>query len=223
MPGPRIALLNASHDHPDTRRNFRRELDANLDEYDVTAGEIPRTLRYDGVVVTGSSSSVYWDESWIGPTASYVAKALDEEIPTLGVCWGHQLLADVVGGRVVPMDAYEIGYREISRSGTSALLDGIDRRFLAFTTHSDEVASLPPDAEVIAENDVSIQGFTRGSAYGVQFHPEYDAETARTVTREKDALSPERKEAVLAGITPSNERAAARSKRVFDNFLGIVE
>lgn len=222
MTGPRIALLDASHEHPATRRNFRRELAANLDEYDVTGGEVPRSIEYDGIVVTGSSSSVYWDEPWIDDTAAYVDEALAAGVPTLGVCWGHQLLAEVLGGEVTARDRYEIGYREIRHPATSPLLAGIDRRFLAFTTHSDEVSMLPPGAEVIAENDASIQGFSIGSAYGVQFHPEYDRETAREVTEAKDDLEEERKRAVLAGITAANERKAAQAKQVFDNFVGLL-
>ena len=58
------------------------------------------------------------------------------------------------------------------------LLSGLPERFTAFTTHSDEVAQLPPGATLIAENDYSVQGFRTGDVFCVQFHPEYDRETA---------------------------------------------
>lgn len=217
----RIAVLDASHGDANTKRNFRRELDASLAEFDVTEGSLPADFTYDAAVVTGSRASVYWDEDWIQPTKAWVGEAIDRGMPMLGVCWGHQLLADVLGGEVRDMGAYEIGYREIEHTGDSLLFDGIDRRFTAFTTHSDEVATLPPGATPIAENDYSNHGFRTDRVFGIQFHPEYDKQTARDLVHEKD-LSPERRQAVLDGITDENYERSCQAKLVFDNFLSYV-
>ncbi|WP_435177005.1 type 1 glutamine amidotransferase [Halorussus sp. AFM4] len=217
----RIAFLNAAHDGTDTRRNFRRELDADLVEFDATGGELPETLDFDGVVVSGSRSSVYWDEEWIPPTKAWVREAIDAGLPCLGVCWGHQLLADVLGGEVADMGEYEIGYREVEHTGDSRLFDGVDERFTAFTTHSDAVVELPPGAEEIATNDYGVHGFRKDRAFGVQFHPEYDPETAERVTKGKD-LDDDRLAAVLSGITEENYRAACEAKLVFENFCEFV-
>jgi GMP synthase (glutamine-hydrolysing) len=217
----RIAFVNAAHDGTDTRRNFRRELDADLVEFDATGGDLPETVEFDGVVVSGSRSSVYWDEEWIPPTKSWVGDAIDAGLPCLGVCWGHQLLADVLGGEVADMGEYEIGYREVEQTGDSRLFDGIDEEFTVFTTHSDEVAQLPPGAEEIAANDYSNHGFRKDRVFGVQFHPEYDAETAESVTTSKE-LADERMERVLAGINEQNYRAACEAKLVFENFCEYV-
>ena len=217
----RIAFINAAHDGADTRRNFRRELDADLVEFDATGGHLPETFDFDGVVVSGSRSSVYWDEEWIPPTKDWVRGAVEAGLPALGVCWGHQLLADVLGGEVRDMGEYEIGYREVEHSGDSRLFDGIDERFTVFTTHSDEVAELPPGAEEIAANDYSNHGFRKGDVFGVQFHPEYDMATAETVTKGKD-LSVERLRNVLDGIDEENYRAACEAKLLFENFCDHV-
>src|SRR6056297_159544 len=176
MTRARLVVLDASHGNEDTRRNFRRELDADLVEFDVTSGDVPSTGEafpdVDGVVVTGSRASVYWDEPWIAAVKEWTADAIDRGLPILGVCWGHQLLADVLGGEVAAMDAYELGYVTIERTtDQDPLFEGIDRRFTAFATHSDEVVTLPPGAEPLAENDRSIHGFRAGAVYGVQFHP----------------------------------------------------
>jgi GMP synthase (glutamine-hydrolysing) len=217
----RLAFVNAAHDGTDTRRNFRRELDADLVEFDATGGDLPETFDFDGVVVSGSRSSVYWDEEWIEPTKAWVRDAIDAGLPCLGVCWGHQLLADVLGGEVRDMGEYEIGYREVEHSGDSRLFEGVGERFTAFTTHSDEVAELPPGAEEIAVNDYSNHGFRKGHVFGVQFHPEYDAETAESVTRGKD-LPDERLQEVLSGINEENYRAACEAKLLFENFCEYV-
>lgn len=218
---PRFAVLDASHGDRSTKRNFRRELDASLAEFDVTNGQLPEGFEYDGVVVTGSRSSVYWEEPWIGPTKEWLSEAIEREIPCLGICYGHQLLADVLGGTVEGMGAYEIGYNTVTHTGDSRLFSGIDEEFLVFTTHSDAVTELPPGAEALAENEYSNHGFRKDHVFGVQFHPEYDMETAAQLTRRKD-LTEERREAVLSGITEENYAAACQAKRVFENFTEYV-
>ena len=219
----RIAVLNAAHRDENTTRNFRRELDASLSEFDATEGEVPDDFEYDGAVVTGSRSSVYWDEDWMQRTKEWVGEAIDRGIPFLGVCWGHQLLADVLGGTVADMGAYEVGYSEIDRleGSDSRLLENISDSFTAFTSHSDEVAELPPGAEPLAANDYSNHGFRKGRVFGVQFHPEYDTKTARELVERKD-LSDDRRQSVLEEITDENYQQACEAKLVFDNFLEFV-
>ncbi|WP_254536367.1 type 1 glutamine amidotransferase [Halomarina litorea] len=232
MTRPRLALLNAAYAAESTRRNFRRELDADLVEFDVNDGQLPPTDqfeagatptdRFDGVVITGSAASAYWDEGWIDETREWVRMAHDHGLPILGVCFGHQLLASALGGRVEEMSEYEIGYRSVRRTADSPLLSGVDEEFTVFTTHGDRVVSLPEGAEVFAENDYGIHGFRVGHAFGVQFHPEYDTETAAAVTRSKEFLGDERIEAVVAGITEENYAAACEAKRLFENFTEYV-
>jgi GMP synthase (glutamine-hydrolysing) len=218
----RLALLIGAHEPANTRRNFRRELDADLVEYHLPEGDVPERFAFDGAVVTGSRSSVYHDEPWINATKQWVDEAIDRDVPFLGVCWGHQLLADVLGGTVEDMGEYEIGYRTVEHS-ESTLLDGVDEEFTVFTTHSDRVVELPPDAEPIAQNDYGNHGFREGDVFGVQFHPEYDVATAESVTKGKDdQLTDERLEGVLAGITSENYRAACEAKGLFENFVAYV-
>jgi len=223
MSRPRIALLNGAHEPAGNRRNFRRELDADLVEYHLPTGQHPEGFEFDGAVVTGSRASVYWDEEWIPPTKDWVSQAIDRDIPFLGVCYGHQLLADVLGGTVEPMSEYEIGYRTVERVGDSDLLAGVDDEFTVFTTHSDRVTELPPGAELLAENDYGVHGFRKGHVFAVQFHPEYDMETAADVTTGKDdQLTDERIQSVLDGITTENFQAACEVKQLFDNFVDYV-
>ncbi len=224
MERPRIALLNAAHSAVDTRQNFYRELDAALVEFHCPSGEIPDGFRYDGFIITGSRASVYWDREWIGRLKTWVGGAIEAGLPGLGVCYGHQLLADVMGGRVEDMGEYEIGYRTVEQDGVNRLLDGIDETMTVFTTHSDRVVEEPPGATVFARNEYGIHGFRKDRVFTVQFHPEYDMETAESVTRNKtDELSSDRIEEVLDGINADNYRAACEAKRLFDNFLGYVE
>jgi GMP synthase (glutamine-hydrolysing) len=217
----RIALLNAAHDGADNRRNFRRELDADLVEFDVTERELPDGFAFDACLVTGSRASVYWEEPWIADLTAWVDDAIDHGLPFLGVCFGHQLLAHALGGSVRPMDDYEIGYRTVEHDGANPLLSGVDDAFTVFTTHSDHVAELPPGATQFAENDYGVHGFQYEDVFAVQFHPEYDPETAEDVASGKD-LPDDRIERVLDGITEENYRAACEAKQLFDNFTDYV-
>lgn len=216
---PRVALLDASHDDPNTPRNFRREVGADLVEYDVTDGALPAPVdpAVDGAVVTGSRSSVYWDEGWIPGLCETVRSLVDRGLPVLGVCFGHQVLAHALGGTVAGMDDYELGYREVEQVTADPWFEGVPDPFLAFQTHSDTVTDLPAGATLLAENDRGVQAFRYGSAVGVQFHPEYDAETARVVTERKE-LPAERIAAVLEGITDAAVARAGHTKALFDGF-----
>ena len=218
--GLRIALLNASYDDSNTARNFGRELDGDLSVFSAVDRELPTSYEFDAVVVTGSRASVYEEEPWIADARDWVAGALSRGLPALGICWGHQLLADVLGGTVEPMGEYELGYRTVRHTGDD-VFEGVPETFTVFTTHSDAVTDLPPGADRIAENEYGIQGFRHGNVYGLQSHPEYNPRTAEAVTRGKD-LPEERIESVCAGITESAYDEATAAKRVFDNFCRLA-
>ena len=224
MSRPRVALLNAAHDPTDTTRNFRRELDADLAEFHVADGDLPDHTAFDGIVVTGSRSSVYWDDDWIPALVDYVADCHDAGLPVLGVCFGHQVLAEALGGEVADMGEYEIGYRDVQRTADDPLFDGLDETFTVFTTHSDAVVDLPAGAQLLAENDYGVHAFRAGQSIGVQFHPEYDRVTAERVTERKDGLADDRKADVFAGIHDESYAAACEAKQVFENFTqSLVE
>jgi GMP synthase (glutamine-hydrolysing) len=221
---PRIALLDASHTVETTRRNFRRELDAELAEFHCADGNLPSGFDYDGVVISGSGASVYWEREWIHRLRHWVQGAIERGLPALGVCFGHQLLAEAMGGRVEDMGEYEIGYRTVEHTGQKGLFANIPESMTVFTTHSDRVAALPPGGTALATNDYGLQAFRKDRVHGVQFHPEYDPETARMITRGKDdQLSDARIQEVLRGIHTGHYKAACRAKPLFDNFLAYVD
>jgi GMP synthase (glutamine-hydrolysing) len=226
-----IAVLDASVGETPAERNLVRELEdasaeIDIDVYKLPAGERPPTVasaawRYDGVVVSGSQTSVYEDRDWIHEATAWVRRVHAADVPVLGICWGHQFIAQALGGRVVDMGEYELGYRQISRLGEDPLFDGIPEQFVSFETHSDRVAELPRGAVVLARNDNGVQAYRVNSTYGLQFHPEYDRQTAVWVTEGKD-LPDERIQEVLDGITDESVAAAEAAKTVFGNFLDLT-
>jgi len=221
-----IAIVDASVGETPAERNLTRSLDAETTVYKVSDGHLPPVpaggdWRYDGVVISGSQTSVYDDYGWIHDLTSWVRDVHRADVPTLGICWGHQFLAQSLGGRVVDMGEHELGYRTVHRRGEDPLFADMSPSFTAFQTHSDRVAELPAGAVELARNQYGIQAFRLGTRYGVQFHPEYDRETAEWVIGNKD-LTDDRREAVTATITDESVAAAREATTVFENFLGLV-
>ena len=231
MTTPHIALFDASVGSTPAERNFRRELDAQVTAFKVSEGEFPEwpgadgSWPYDGVVVSGSQTAVYDDEPWMETLGELVVDLHELGVPMLGICWGHQFLAQELGGCVDDMGEYELGYQRIERYDDSPLFASMPGEFVAFETHSDEVLRLPPGAVELAGNETSCQAFSLGPTFGVQFHPEYDLETVRQVVEGKreEGVPAERVEAVLAEATPERHAETEAAKRVFDNFLAVVE
>lgn len=174
-----IALLDGSHsDTPE--RNFRRELPAHVELIDLQETNIETLDGYDGAVISGSSSSVLSDKVWIKNAQEIVKEAVNElSLPVLGVCWGAQLLAHVNGGTVKSGSVRELGYKQVSQTGSEhPIFSGIQDNFTAFQSHGDYIEEVPSDGELLAENDRANQAFSYKSSVGVQFHPEVDYVTA---------------------------------------------
>ena len=237
MPRPHLALIDASLGNTHAQRNFTREADAALTIFRASAGEIPQPIApeddaepaeanvapsYDGVIISGSQSSVYHDEPWMAELATWVRGAIAADLPVIGVCWGHQLLAEMLGGTVEDRGEYELGYVEIDQVEDDPLLDDISNPFVAFATHSDEVTALPDDVTMLARNEAGIQAFRKDRVYGVQFHPEYDMRTAEDMIQRKD-ISMRAMQAALDSVSTENIEAAQDTKQLFANFLDFVE
>ena len=147
--------------------------------------------------------------------------AIAAELPILGVCWGHQLLAQILGGTVDDRGEYELGYVTVDQVQADPLFEGVPDPFVAFATHSDEVTTLPDDVTVLARNDAGIQAFRKGHTCGVQFHPEYDMRTAEDMIQRKD-LPMRTTQAALDSVSPDTVESARQTKQLFGNFLRLA-
>lgn len=133
------------------------------------------------VVVTGSPVSVYERLPWSEATAAWLAELITRNIPVLGVCYGHQLIAHALGGEVRPSPhGREVGAVEIEHNG-DLLFEGLPQRFSVWQSHIDEVVNPPAHARVIASNQhSSVQAMAIGEhCRTVQWHPEFDGEIGR--------------------------------------------
>ncbi|MGZ5043177.1 MAG: glutamine amidotransferase [Methylobacter sp.] len=148
-----------------------------------------------GVIVTGSPAMVTDKDDWMRVLADWIAQVVERNIPLLGICFGHQLLADAMNGRVdYHPDGREIGtvaIRLTAEGKQDKLLGALSDTFLAHTTHAQTVIELPANALRLAENAFEINhAFRLGeNAWGVQFHPEFSSDVMRAyVSEQSDAL-----------------------------------
>lgn len=189
----------------------------------VEAGEAlpdPETLR--GVVVTGSSALVTDRLDWSERTGAWLRAAVDAEIPMLCICYGHQLLADTLGGTVgANRKGREIGAIDVTLNEAGRadpLFEGLPETLRVSSSHRQQVLALPESAVALGHNEMDPhQAYRLGArVWGVQFHPEWDdgvirayLEARREVLRE-EGLDPE---ALLDRVAPS-----AHGERILENF-----
>jgi len=126
---------------------------------------------YDLIVSLGSEFAAYDDSiPFVGHEAKLLGDALEADVPILGLCFGGQLLARVLGGRVFRSDQPEIGWLPVRTLDPELIAEGP-----WFQWHFDTFTA-PPGAKVVAESDVGPQAFVAGRSLGLQFHPEVTPE-----------------------------------------------
>ncbi len=148
-------------------------------------GELPPSpTACDAWLITGSKFGAYEDHTWIHALIDFLRSAYDAKVPMVGICFGHQVLAQALGGRVAKSDkGWGVGTNRYSwtdnkpdwLAGTE-LADRADFAIQAF--HQDQIIDLPPDAHVLAQSDFCPNA---ALAYGDQVvsfqgHPEFSAE-----------------------------------------------
>jgi len=122
-----------------------------------------------GLILSGGPSSIY------DPGAPSCDRALfDLPIPILGICYGMQLMAHLMGGRVVAHPRREYGRAQLFIDEAGELFYGLPAKIQVWMSHQDQIASLPPGFVQIAHTENTELAAFRGNGrhYGVQFHPE---------------------------------------------------
>ena len=150
-----------------------------FDLCDATRASIPDTSGYAGLLITGSVKSVCRPEPWMDRLVDLLRRAASGNTPPLlGVCFGGQMMAQALGGRVILSPAgWEIGAVTVdltTEGRADPLFDGIASPMPVMATHEDRIESLPSGAVRLAGNDsASVQAFrVAARVWGVQFHPE---------------------------------------------------
>ena len=222
--------------NPGIFRDFAEDLGIEFFEIDLHAGdEIPDTSTFDGLWVMGGTMNVWEVDEypWLIAEKEAVAYAVvDLGLPYLGVCLGHQLLAEVLGGTISPATNPETGVYDVSptRAGVGhALLQGVPRPARWVNVHGAEITEPPPGAVVLASSEAcAVQVMQYGErAYSCQFHPEVCGHTVEGwmqipgIPAQMELLPGGRRrfEETIDGVMTDHNAAALR---LFENWCALV-
>ncbi|KKB75907.1 glutamine amidotransferase [Devosia soli] len=140
-------------------------------------GMLPDPTQLEGIVITGSPAGVYENHAWLPPLRAFIRAAYEAKTPMLGICFGHQIMADALGGDVQKSEkGWGLGrhtYRVASRPGFMA--DAPETLAIA-CSHQDQVIVPPSEAEVILASDFTPNAglfYKSGKALSFQPHPEF--------------------------------------------------
>jgi GMP synthase (glutamine-hydrolysing) len=155
-------------------------------EHDVrTDAPLPGPRDAAGFIMTGSSSNVTEGKPWMKRTEQLLREIVAAGTPFFGICFGHQMMGEALGGKVGKNPrGREIGTVEarlLPGSEDEPILRGFPERFHVNNTHVETVLVLPPGARVLAETDLEPHAvFSLGpNVKCVQFHPEIDGDAMR--------------------------------------------
>jgi len=202
--------------HGDFPEWFRRGLGLKAEHVEIARVDaqhpLPDARGFDAAVITGSGAMVTERLDWSERTADWLRAAARLDLPMLGVCYGHQLLAHAFGGQVdYNPRGREIGTVEIERLPAAAddpLLGSVPTSFRAHATHLQSVLRLPANAVALARSALDDCQAVRfaPAVWGLQFHPEFTAAhmrgyiTAREEMVEAEGLDAR---ALLASVEPA--------------------
>jgi GMP synthase-like glutamine amidotransferase len=171
-----------------------------------------------GMIVSLGSEFAAFDDSipWLEKEKALLLGAAEADVPVLGICFGGQLLARLLGGRSYRGEIAEIGWLPVRSSERSLVSDGpwFQWHFDTFTT--------PPGAQLIADSVAGPQAYTIGRSMGVQFHPEVTPEIMDSWVEvyrhelDQEGVDPDR---LLQETYDRADETRAAAWRLFDGFL----
>lgn len=206
-------FLDVAGDYPDMFEElFADQPEVELVPYDLTAGRFPTSVEEcDGWVTTGSRRSVYEEEAWIDRFGELVRDVARSDRPLVGVCFGHQMIAHALGGKVTRAEeGWGVGIKTVEVPDPPGWLGR--SRYRILNSHADQIIDPPPAARVVGSNDhCPVSLMTLGeTVVGIQGHPEFPVEYCEALIRaRRGSLIPEDvADAALESLsTPPDTRA----------------
>ena len=219
----RILILNCDMDKSKrtngtaviSRLLRKRYRNLKIDVYNSFENKAPSSKElklYDHAVITGSRASVYEDEKWIRNMKKFITEIDRMKIPTLGICFGFQIVAEAFGGKVVQGDQFIEGFKGIKITGRNTpLFNGIKANDKFYESHKDILKKKPKGAKTIAKQETRTEAYILRNFYCLQFHPEILPEVA-TVMAERDGKKTNR---ILGGVSRDYDAPA----KIIYNFM----
>lgn len=152
-----------------TRRVRECKVYCEIHPFDIPVETLKR-MGPKGVILSGGPASVYQDGA---PICN--KRVFELGVPILGICYGMQLMAHLLGGEVEPAEKREYGPAQLILDKPSPLFEGVPRESRVWMSHGDRIAALPPGFEAVAHtanSPIAAMADEKRKFYGLQFHPE---------------------------------------------------
>ncbi len=172
----------------------KNDAEFEFDIFRVIDSQIPDDVNLcEGWLITGSKFSAYGKQPWIPGLKTFIRKIVNADLPLVGICFGHQIIAEALGGRVEKSDkGWGLGFDTYTIAPDSPL--GEPDKITLNIFHQDQIVELPPGAEVFASSDFcEYAGLYIGEQImTIQAHPEFENEFNRQLlTTRKTSTIPE--------------------------------
>ncbi len=197
--------------YPSMFEDLLRRSEHHFDTFNARSGHLPEAPGTCGAyLITGSPAGVHDGEPWIEETRAFLRRAKGEAA-LIGICFGHQLMADAFGGRVErAAGGWGIGLHRYKVRDRQPWMDGASE-IAAAASHQDQVVVAPPGARIVAGSEFTPMGmlaYDDQPAISIQLHPEFEpAFAAALIEARRGSLFPEgQARAAIASLAAPNDR-----------------
>jgi len=161
-------------------------LEFSFETIKIIDGEkFPKVVSLEGMIITGSAYGVYENPPWIDDLRLFIRSSYKAKIPMLGICFGHQIMADALGGTVGKSDkGWGIGRHVYDVKNAPDFFNGVGGQVALPASHQDQVLQAPSEAEVFLTSEFTPNAgliYKNGKAISMQPHPEFDVNYSKAL------------------------------------------
>lgn len=198
-------------DYPELFEALLAGRDVELVRYDLDRGRFPTSVdECDGWLCSPSRCSTYDPHDWIGDAEDLLRELVARERPYVGICFGHQLLAQALGAPIRrAADGWQVGVHDYELVERAPWMDPVHDRLALLASHEDQVTAVPHGARLLARTDgCPIAGLLVGErAWTLQPHPEFTTPLAEHLyAMRRETIGEAKATAALASLSKALDR-----------------